>query len=279
MTPVPGLHPSVTDAWHVFSEPLEGRVPYMYLDVKNLITTAVGKLVDPIDLALPLPWRLDGRPATPREVREDWLALHNENNRRLRWGVKPLSKLHHKFAAPYTRVRLDAIGIDAIVADTLALFVRKLIAIFPAFESFPADAQLAICSMAWACGPGFDVDAFDNGNGGWPNFCRLVRARDWAGCVAGLDANHDGIADSFAAKIRETGNAGVVPRNKANALCFSNAAWVENHGLDRSRLFWPDPASAYVLVGPSRPVPLAGPVSVADSVVSDALRELTRSEP
>ena len=56
-----------------FSGPLEGVIPYMYADVRGLVTTAIGILIDPMSYALALPWvRRDGSPATPGEIVEDW---------------------------------------------------------------------------------------------------------------------------------------------------------------------------------------------------------------
>src|SRR5690606_14815421 len=40
-------------------------------------------------------------------------------------------------------------------------------------------------------------------------------------------------------KIREEGNPGVVPRNRHNRTCFSNAGIVVQSGLDRETLHWP----------------------------------------
>lgn len=284
------LHPSVLAAWHKFSEPLEGRVNSPYVDVKGLVTVGVGNLIDPIDQAVAVKgWVIDGRAATPREVREDWTRLKNEDERRVREGERPLRKMHWKYAAPYTRIRLPAPAIDALVESKLLSFVTYLCKIFPSFPSFPADAQLAVCSMAWAVGPGFDVDAFDNNNGKWPGFSKLVRTQDWAGCVAGVDANLDGYADVFAAKIRETNNPGVVPRNHNNVLCFRNAAAVKAVGADVTELHWPDAVAlapegltdwnaaeadtepAVPHPGPA-PTPLAGGFSVAEAIVRDALK-------
>lgn len=279
----PALHQSVFDVWHKFSEPLEGaRIPYLYADVKGLLTTGTGNLVDPLPLALPLPWKIDGRPATEREIREDWMTLKGEDERRIREGERPLRKMHHRFAAGYTRIRLDDADIIALVESKLhanvAYFAGK---IFPDFATFPADAQLALCSIAWAVGPGLDVDAFDNGNGKWPNLSRAVRAQDWAGCVAGVKAdNHSG---SYAAKIKEDNNAGVVPRNIANVLCFRNAAAVVEAGAPIDVLHWPHAfdARAFAEEAPTSPAvphpgpaptPLAGPFSVAEAVVRDALK-------
>ncbi len=279
------LHPSVKAVFHEFSEPLEGaRIPYLYADVKGLLTTGTGNLVDPLPAALELPWKINGRPATKAEIRQDWMTLKGEDERRAREGERPLRKMHHKFAAAYTRIRLDDADILALVERKLEANVEYLCKIFPGFPTFPADAQLAICSMAWAVGPGFDVDALDDGDGKWPAFSKLVRAQDWAGCVAGTDANGDGYADAFAAKIKETNNPGVVPRNHYNVLCFRNAAAVKAVGADITELHWPgecvlnpyseteaptEPAVPHP--GPA-PTPLAGGFSVAEAIVRDALK-------
>lgn len=265
------LHQVVWDVFAAFSEPLEGaRIPYMYLDVKGLVTTGTGNLIDPVTAALPLPWRIDGRPATAREIREDWLALKGEDDRRTREGERPLRKLHHKYAAAYTRCRLDDADIVALVAAKLAGNVRHLVGVFPAFAVWPADAQLAVCSMAWAVGPALDRK--------FPNLTKLARVADWAGCIAGIAA--DGHGGSWAAKIRETNNPGVVPRNKANAVCFANAAAVAAAGARVDALHWPNrfPAfsAAEAPTEPAAPQALAGPVSVADAIVSEALRDLSR---
>ena len=43
------MHQSVEDAFLQFDEPLEGRVHFMYLDVKSLVSTGVGNLLDQDD--------------------------------------------------------------------------------------------------------------------------------------------------------------------------------------------------------------------------------------
>lgn len=272
------INPQILERWHAFSEPLEGRVPSLYLDVKGLITVGVGNLCNTPAAAVAIKgWTIDGRPATDREVREDWMALRAEDDRRLREGQASLRKLHWKYAQPYTRIRLPDAAIDTLVREKLASNVAHLRKIFPTWDAFPADAQLGILSIAWAAGPALDVDALDNGNGGWPNFCKFARADNWTACVA-------------ACKLREEGNPGVVPRNAQNRHCFMNAALVVSLGLPRGTLHWPgdapdwpepeDEHTTAVEVPHPGPPPqaLAGEVSVAAAVVSDALRELSERE-
>src|SRR5207244_2818316 len=62
---------SIRDGFLAFSRPLEGRVPWMYLDIKGLVKTGVGNLIDPVGLALKLPFvhKADGSPASEVEIR------------------------------------------------------------------------------------------------------------------------------------------------------------------------------------------------------------------
>ena len=43
------MHQSVRDTFIRFNEPLEGRVRFMYLDIKSLVSTGVGNLLDAAD--------------------------------------------------------------------------------------------------------------------------------------------------------------------------------------------------------------------------------------
>ncbi|WP_406429963.1 hypothetical protein, partial [Streptomyces sp. NBC_00631] len=43
------MHQSVRDAFIPFNAPLEGRVQFMYLDIKSLVSTGVGNLLDADD--------------------------------------------------------------------------------------------------------------------------------------------------------------------------------------------------------------------------------------
>lgn len=216
------IRQAVLDAWHTFSEPLEGRVLSMYVDILNLVTTGVGNLIDPVGAALQLPWKHpDGRLASEAEIRAQWLVLKHHPGFAVKPGgpLVPLAKLHWKFAAKVTTLRLTDEDVDAIVLRKLhenaAHLERKH---FPRFAEWPADAQLGVLSMAWAVGPGFPLK--------FTNFARAANAADWLGAQASC-------------KIRETGNPGVVPRNQRNRQCFANAAAVVARGLPPDVLWWP----------------------------------------
>jgi GH24 family phage-related lysozyme (muramidase) len=246
------MHPSVLAKWHAFSEPLEGRVHGLYVDVLGFLTTGVGNLVDPIDAALALPWKLpDGSLASEAQIRADWERLKSDSER--------LKRLNHKHALELTTIRLTDEDIDALVRKRLAEHERDFVRTFTRFDDMPADAQLGIHSLAWAVGSGFTQK--------FPTFTRAALAGNWRQAAA-------------VAKIREEGNPGVVPRNKANRLCFENAAAVIESGADRTILHWPNAFSDSARA-PEVPVPPSDPLGpgVAATALSGALdiaREKTR---
>lgn len=223
-------------AWHEFSAPLEGRVYSMYCDIRGLVTTGVGLLIDPMWSALQLPWRVhdpgttpappDAKLATRKQIETAWRDIKANSGR--------LSKLHWKYAARRNTLRLSERDVDEIVKRKLFDFESYMAARhFPSWSDFPADAQLAICSMAWACGPGFPAT--------FKNFTRFATKQDWPNAA-------------LCAKIREAGNPGIVPRNRHNQTCFANAATVIANGMDRDVLHWPEVAGV-----PTKQAPVAIP--------------------
>jgi GH24 family phage-related lysozyme (muramidase) len=212
------MYDSVRESWHAFSEPFEGRVPSMYLDILGLVTCGVGNLIDPVSEAVKVPFYRDsdGQRATEAEVRAAWHALKERQDLKRR-GVS--------YARALTKLHMRDEDIGALVASRLASNEAFICKWLPAFPTIPADAQLGILSMAWAVGAGF--------NRKFPTFTKAALAGDW-------------FAASAACTIREAGNPGVVPRNKANRCCFMNAHLVATHGLDRSALHWPAAVSIEV---------------------------------
>ncbi len=207
------MHPEVAAAFRAFTEPLEGYVRSMYCDVKCLITTGCGNLVDPVGAALALPWKHEasGELASQAEVLAAW------NN--LKAQAAKYSKLHWKYAAQLNDLRLSDSDIDALVLNKLNQNVAYLRRTFSRWDDFPADGQLGILSMAWACGPGFTKT--------FTNFTAAVLSGNWDAAV-------------LTCKISEAGNPGVVPRNEHDRLCFANAAIVVRGAFDRDHLNWPN---------------------------------------
>lgn len=214
------MRQSVRQAFPVFSKNFEGYVRSMYLDIKGLVTTGVGNLIDTPEHACSLPWKhADGRLAERHEIAQAWQAVK---------AAKPA--LHYRQYEHLNDLRLTDGDIDALVLDKLnSNFAYITSHSLPVLPDAPADAQLAVMSMAWALGPGFPAK--------WGNFTNFAQRADWTN--AGL-----------CSRIREEGNPGVIPRNKANLLCFNNAATVVKNGLDFEVLNWPATLVAPVVLTP-----------------------------
>lgn len=192
------MYPSVRAAFRAFNETFEGVVPWMYLDIKGLVTVGVGNLIDPIELALHLPFRFRNEPnlaATTEEIEAEWRCIKANT---------ALARAGHKACEPLTQLALDEVAIDALIATKLAEneAILKESEFFQGFDSWPADAQLGLLSMAWALGP--------NGPKRFQKFAEACRNLDFVRA-----------ADNCA--INAKGNPGIVPRNLANRTLFETA--------------------------------------------------------
>lgn len=211
----------VRAAFPAFNKPFEGRLPFMYLDVKGLVTTGVGNLIDPMADALGLPWRhkLDGLPATRAEIVADWNTVK---------AAQALRRLGGGHFAQLTKLYLDEDAIDALVLRRLDANEAGLRKGYPGWDSFPAPAQLAIHSMAWGLGTGRLVPG---STFLFPHFRAAANSENWATC-----AGPPGCADTDPscrgeAWIEGNGlpgpnpaNPGLHPRNLANRELFFQAA-------------------------------------------------------
>jgi hypothetical protein len=201
---------SLREYFPEFSRPLEGRIPYMYQDIRHLVTVGVGNLIDTPQSAAVLPFvhKAGGAAASREEILAEWQRVKDDPN---------LAARGHKAAAKVTTLMLTEVAIDALVRAKFDSNEAALKRFFVDWSSWPADAQLGAHSIAWA-GAGFPAK--------WPKFTRAAARHDWA----------DAAAQS---RLDPTGNPGVVDRNTANTRLFTNAAAVERGGLDRATLHYP----------------------------------------
>lgn len=202
------MRDSVRRAFVAYSAPLEGVVNHLYCDVRGLVTTAIGILVDPVSMAVGLPWlRKDGTRATEAEVRDEWGRVKARQDWRMRGG---------RIYASVCELHLDEAGILAATMTKLAEMDHVLSVRFPAYLDWCADAQLGMLSMAWALGPHFN----------FPRMAMALRSRDF-------------LAAAEECTISTAGNPGVRPRNERNRVLFRNASVVERDKLGPEALYWP----------------------------------------
>jgi GH24 family phage-related lysozyme (muramidase) len=216
------MYPSVSAAWMEFTNRLEGHLTWMYLDILGYVTTGVGNLVDPIDLARALPWvNPDGSPATDEAVCAAWEAVDKQRSDPK--GKKQTTGLATKYGGAFagvTTIRLTESGVQQLVEHQVALNEAILREHFLHYGTMPADAQMAINSMAWAMGAGFPST--------FTAFRAAVNAGDWE--AARANANFRGV--------------GVQPRIDANAVMFENAACVAARLFDPTVLHYPNNLAA-----------------------------------
>src|SRR4051812_44089684 len=189
---------SVSENWVLLNEPLEGILPFMYLDVRRLVTTGMGNLIDSHQAAAALAW-LDKHdaPASFNTVADEWDTVKG------RTDLAPLGG--GAFAPPVTSLHIERDEIDRVVTAKLAENEATLTARpeFGDFADWPADAQFGLLSMAWALGPNFR----------FPKFQAAAARHDWETaadeCVFGP---HEGTIER---------------RNAMDQECFHNATVVE----------------------------------------------------
>jgi hypothetical protein len=211
------LYPSVLSAFVPFNKRFEGYVPWMYADVKNLVTTGMGNLIDgspdanPEAPAVALGWHheRDGSKATPAEIVGAWHAVKNA-------GLAGVGGGSPKFAA-LSDLRLDDSAIqqliDAKVAQNDAILNKR----FAGYHAWPADAQLGAHSISWAAGGNFNFPRFQaEASKLVPNFNILAK-------------------ESY---MNDTRNPGLKPRNVANQILFTNAQRAVDQGLAFDELIY-----------------------------------------
>jgi hypothetical protein len=126
------------------------------------------------------------------------------------------------------------LSIDTLVDNKLLQnesFLKRQTA-FKDFDNWPADAQLGLLSMAWALGPGFSSS--------WPKFSAACQKADF-----------DAAAENC--QMSAVGNAGVIPRNRADKQLFKNAAAVlmdeDASSYRRGNLYYPTVLLKPVIIG------------------------------
>jgi hypothetical protein len=237
------MRPVVRQTFVPFTAPLEGVIDHLYVDVKGLVSIGIGNLVDPIQLAMNLPMvHVDGAPAGRDEIATEWLRVKNQPADDL---GRTAAQLGYRYSRRVTTLHLTPEGIDRLVGGKLAQNERILATAFPEWEEWPADAQLATLSMAWAVGPMFHSP--NAGKGYFPKLTAALRARDFRTAAV----------ECFMPE--EAHISGLRPRNRANRVLYVNAAL----STDPAVLFWPTDLAQQVDTDPEIPNPASAPTVYA----------------
>ncbi len=143
----------------------EGCIPWLYCDVRGLITIGIGNLVPTPEAAqaMPLHHMATGEPATPDQKLAAWVK------------VKDGFTLNRAaiFYRQFSDLRMFDAEIAQLVASRLdAEFMPGLHRLFHGFDAFPLPARRALVDMA-----------YNLGVHGLSHFVRLIaacQAQDWA---------------------------------------------------------------------------------------------------
>ena len=261
------MRQAVKDIFFDFSVGHEGFTPFMYCDILNLVTTGIGNLIDKgprngfaisnvaMAPAMGLPWKFKGAGWTSKnpvaadiasqaDIREAWIRT------KLKEQEIPGFNKGGGFAyAGLTPLTLDMEGLKTLFNRTLVSFENTIRTKNPNWESWPADAQLAMLSMAWAMGPAF-TDKF--------KAMKIALDRgDFAS--AGAQSRFTG---------GDVKSGGKLSRNEENVIMFKNAADVVKGGVDPNRLFFPGTVATSAGILPS-PKDVIGPVAVKTKTLGE----------
>jgi len=212
------MRESVKPAFIHVTESWEGpaSINWMFPDIKGLVSTGMGILLEPVALAVGLPWRRsDGSLANRDEIVADFFNVKNHPD---------AARLGHRSVRAVAKLRIKPEDLHQVVLAKVASNESILRQGFPEFDEWCADAQLAAHSLAWACGPSYWSPKA--GRCYFPKLTAALRARDFR-------------AAADECKMDEAGNPGIIPRNRANKVLFLNAAVSHELQLQPEVLYWP----------------------------------------
>lgn len=203
------MHPIVRERFVSLIAPFEGRCSWMYLCQKQYVTTAIGLLIDPMPLAFHLDWRKeDETPASHSEIAKEWHAVK---------AKKEWSEKGGGYYRRMTTLHITDEEIDRATSEKLDSMWTHLLRWLPDLESWPADGQMGLLSMAWGLGPRIDL-RMKNGRREWPKFTAAAKAADFVTCAAECEIRNS------------------PKRSATNRQMFENAARVVAEGLCPSQL-------------------------------------------
>jgi len=138
----------------------EGRITWMYLDTRGLVTTGIGNLLKTSADALKLPWmKVDGSSALTEQVNLTYVTVSN---------MKP--------GMPARNYKLDLTLSDQTVGLLASTrlgteFLPGLHRLFPGFDTYPLLARTVLVDMAYNLGI--------SGIGRFSHLIAACTSRDW----------------------------------------------------------------------------------------------------
>jgi len=209
------MHQSVISKLPEFLKQYEGKVNFMYLDVKGLVTIGIGNLIDPVDNALKLEFRKKGGSGavSSAEIIAEWNTVKSRTDLAPKGGSA---------FASITTLELTDSGITTMVnehakrIETYITTNASALKYYSNFKNWPADAQMAFVGIAWGVMP---LPQF-----GWHKFPEACKNEDW----------------DTAAKECTISSAIATGRNEAHKTMFLNAAAVKSNGDPISQLCYPN---------------------------------------
>lgn len=201
------LHKSVIQKFADANILFEGYVPHMYQDIKGLVTTGVGNLIDPYGPAVyNLPWykfpdELDPSMSEveqrifvyPDEIRAEWERVKAD---------KTLALSGAGAAARVTKLRLTERAVLQLVQHSLINLYEQVVSIHPDIDDYLPQMQMVIMSMTWALGPT-----------GLSRFRRFNRAVKDGNLITAL----------YECGMDDSANPGLTPRNRWNEALIKSA--------------------------------------------------------
>lgn len=141
---------SVRDEFWRRTDGMEGRKSFLYLDRLGLPTTASGCLLKTAAQALSLRWlRPDGTPATRDEIAAEWALVNEHQELAGRVAELSLKVPRGTGAGP---LRLTPASLESLNQERLDATVEDLTRRYPAWETWPPQACLALLLTVWATG-------------------------------------------------------------------------------------------------------------------------------
>jgi hypothetical protein len=213
--------------------PDEGVVPWMYLDIRGLVTTGMGILIEEgftggtdvrnggtastdgklTEQGLRAGWKhADGSPASDEEIQAEFANMKAHAQE---WAQSGHTGVQYTLHLDNGNVNENGPSVQALTASKLQGFADMLKSQLPAFDTFPADGQMGLLSHSWAMGAWL---------GGWPKMKAAANEipTNWRGVA------QEDVSPTYAPA-----------RQASNTRCYLNAEGVEQTGKDPAVLYFP----------------------------------------